>query len=97
MKDKNYILSLFEYNSWANSETYRMVSATPHRVIPPVSVTRYSMPFFMCPNLEAVIDCLPTCYSATNPPNYKPESFWSFHTNHMSKIYPHFAAKEDEL
>ena len=29
MKDKNYILSLFEYNSWANSETYRMVSAMP--------------------------------------------------------------------
>ena len=74
-----------------------VVRATPHRVIPPISGTRYSMPFFMCPNLEAVIECLPTCYSSTNPPKYKPESFWSFHTNHMSKIYPHFAAKEDEL
>ena len=74
-----------------------VVRATPHRVIPPVSGIRYSMPFFMCPNLETVIDCLPTCFSSTNPPRYQPESFWSFHTNHMSKIYPHFAAKEGEL
>jgi|TARA_B110000263_G_scaffold244952_2_gene253768 uncharacterized damage-inducible protein DinB len=29
MKDKNYMLTLFEYNSWANTETYRMVAAMP--------------------------------------------------------------------
>jgi isopenicillin N synthase-like dioxygenase len=73
------------------------VRATPHRVIPPVNGPRYSMPLFMCPQLEAVVECLPTCCGPDNPPRYEPESFWSFHTKHMSHIYPHFAAKEGEV
>ena len=73
-----------------------VVRATPHRVIPPVRGPRFSMPFFMCPQLEAVVECLPTCCGSDNPPRYQPESFWRFHTAHMAKIYPHFAAKEGE-
>ncbi|MFT5181020.1 MAG: isopenicillin N synthase-like dioxygenase [Alphaproteobacteria bacterium] len=73
-----------------------VVRATPHRVIPPVNGTRYSMPFFMCPNLESVVECLPTCFGPDNPPRYQPESFWNLHTDRMAKIYPHFAAKEGE-
>ncbi|NNE83532.1 MAG: isopenicillin N synthase family oxygenase [Alphaproteobacteria bacterium] len=73
-----------------------VVRATPHRVIPPVTGTRYSLPFFMCPRLEAVVECLPTCCGPDNPPRYQPESFWNLHTDRMSKIYPHFAAKEGE-
>ena len=73
-----------------------VVRATPHRVIPPEAGPRYSMPFFMCPQLEAIVECLPTCCGPDNPPRYEPESFWQFHTAHMSKIYPHFAAKAGE-
>ena len=73
-----------------------VVRATPHRVIPPVSGTRYSLPLFMCPRLEAVVECLPTCCGPDNPPRYQPESFWHLHTDRMAKIYPHFAAKKGE-
>ncbi len=74
-----------------------VVRATPHRVIPPINGPRYSLPFFMCPQLEAVVECLPTCCGPDNPPRHQPESFWSFHTAHMANIYPHFAAKEGEV
>ncbi len=73
-----------------------VVRATPHRVIPPVNGPRYSMPLFMCPQLDAMVECLPTCWGPDNPPRYEPETFWAFHTAHMSRIYPHFAAKEGE-
>jgi isopenicillin N synthase-like dioxygenase len=72
------------------------VRATPHRVIPPTSGTRYSMPLFMCPQLDAPMACLPTCHDAANPPRAAAETFWHFHTAHMAKIYPHFAAKAGE-
>lgn len=74
-----------------------VVRATPHRVIPPVNGPRYSMPLFMCPQLDAPVECLPTCFSDDNPPRYQPETFWHFHTAHMSRIYPHFAAKDGEV
>ncbi len=73
-----------------------VVRATPHRVIPPEAGPRYSMPFFMCPQLDAVVECLPTCCGPDNPPRYQPETFWHFHTAHMARIYPHFAAKQGE-
>ncbi len=74
-----------------------VVRATPHRVIPPVNGPRYSMPLFFCPQLDALVECLPTCCGPDNPPRYQPETFWHFHTAHMSRIYPHFAAKEGEV
>jgi isopenicillin N synthase-like dioxygenase len=72
------------------------VRATPHRVIPPTGGPRYSMPLFMCPQLDAPMACLPTCHDAANPPRAAAETFWHFHTAHMAKIYPHFAAKAGE-
>jgi isopenicillin N synthase-like dioxygenase len=42
------------------------IPATPHRVVNPSgpNVSRYSMPFFMHPNNEAVLSCLPSCIGA---------------------------------
>jgi isopenicillin N synthase-like dioxygenase len=71
---------------WSNG----LVRATPHRVIPPVENDRYSLAFFVCPNLDAVGECLPSCQAPDNPAKYDPESFWQFHTDYMSRVYPHF-------
>ena len=71
---------------WSNG----VVRATPHRVIPPTENDRYSLAFFVCPNLDAVGACLPSCHGPDNPPKYAPESFWQFHTEYMSRVYPHF-------
>lgn len=33
---------------------------------------RYSIPYFVSPDGEAVVECLPVCLSETNPAKYEP-------------------------
>jgi isopenicillin N synthase-like dioxygenase len=51
---------------WSND---RFLS-TPHGVLNDSGGDRYSIAFFYSPNPESVIDCLPSCVSADNPPRY---------------------------
>lgn len=46
--------------------TNEVIPATTHRVVNPSgpNVSRYSMPFFMHPNADAVLSCLPSCVGA---------------------------------
>lgn len=53
---------------WTN-DTY---VSTPHRVVSPAGRERYSIAFFLDPNPEAIVECLPTCTEANNPPRYAP-------------------------
>ena len=54
---------------WTND---RWVS-TVHRVVSNgAGGERYSLPFFHQPNFDAVIECIPTCATADNPPRYEP-------------------------
>jgi isopenicillin N synthase-like dioxygenase len=53
---------------WSND---RFIS-TPHRVINRSGRQRFSVPFFANPDYDAVVECLPTCQSASNPPRYEP-------------------------
>jgi len=51
--------------------------STIHRVVPPPvgtdgPVRRRSIAWFQQPNWDAVIECLPTCTSASNPAKYRP-------------------------
>jgi len=51
---------------WSND---RFLS-TPHGVINESGTDRYSIAYFHSPNPAAVIECLPSCVSADNPPRY---------------------------
>lgn len=53
---------------WSNDR----YTSTPHRVISPLGVHRYSMPFFAEPHPDTEISCLPNCSSTDNPPKYPP-------------------------
>ncbi|MGZ4769122.1 MAG: isopenicillin N synthase family dioxygenase [Ilumatobacteraceae bacterium] len=58
---------------WTNDEW----RSTVHRVVPPPATVggaavRRSAAFFLDGNWDAVIECLPTCTSADNPPRYAP-------------------------
>lgn len=53
---------------WTN-DTY---VSTPHRVVSPSGRERYSVAFFLDPNPDAVVECLPTCASPDNPAKYPP-------------------------
>ncbi|MGV0772567.1 isopenicillin N synthase family dioxygenase [Mycobacterium syngnathidarum] len=54
---------------WTND---RWVS-TVHRVVSTgAGGERFSLPFFHQPNYDALIECIPTCATADNPPRYEP-------------------------
>ena len=56
---------------WSND---RFLS-TPHGVVNDSGRDRYSIAFFYSPNVNATIECLPTCVSADNPPCYEPARY----------------------
>jgi isopenicillin N synthase-like dioxygenase len=51
---------------WSND---RFLS-TPHGVLNDSGTDRYSIAYFHSPNVDSVIDCLPSCVSADNPARY---------------------------
>jgi isopenicillin N synthase-like dioxygenase len=53
---------------WSN-DTY---VSTPHRVTSPPGRERYSVAFFLDPNPDALIECLPGCSTPGQPPKYPP-------------------------
>jgi isopenicillin N synthase-like dioxygenase len=53
---------------WSN-DTY---VSTPHRVTSPPGKDRYSVAFFLDPNPDAMIACLPGCSAAGRAPKYPP-------------------------
>jgi isopenicillin N synthase-like dioxygenase len=53
---------------WSN-DTY---VSTPHRVVNPPGRDRYSVAFFLDPNPDAVIACLPGCEGKGQKPKYPP-------------------------
>jgi len=53
---------------WSNN---RFLS-TPHGVLNDSGTDRYSIAYFHSPNPDSVIECLPSCVSADNPPRYAP-------------------------
>jgi len=52
---------------WTNDQFL----STKHRVINTNTVDRYSIPVFFGPHLDAMIEVLPTCHNASNPPRYE--------------------------
>jgi isopenicillin N synthase-like dioxygenase len=53
---------------WSND---RFLS-TPHGVLNDSGTDRYSIAFFYSPNVDAVIECLPSCVGPDTPPRYEP-------------------------
>ena len=53
---------------WSND---RFLS-TPHGVLNDSGTDRYSIAYFHSPNVDSIIECLPSCVSPTNPARYQP-------------------------
>lgn len=61
--------------------------STPHRVVSPSGRERFSIAFFLDPNPDAEIACLPNCATAENPARYAPIRGDAFLLSRLSPTY----------
>lgn len=61
--------------------------STPHRVVSPAGRERYSVAFFLDPNPDAEIACLPGCATPERPARYQPIRGDAFLTARLSPTY----------
>ena len=63
--------------------------ATPHRVINRNGASRYAIPFFLGPNHDAIVDCVPTCVGPDHPPRYEPTTYGAFTQQLLTLNFAH--------
>lgn len=68
---------------WTNN----IFMSTPHRVVNYSGHDRYSMPYFLDAGMDTVVECLPTCTDAGNPPRFAPIRYGDQLMEHMNKNY----------
>ena len=71
---------------WSND----VYVSTPHKVVSPPGKDRYSVAFFLDPNPDAMVACLPTCISPDRPAKYAPITGADFP---RSRLEPTYASK----
>jgi isopenicillin N synthase-like dioxygenase len=67
--------------------------ATPHRVINRNGASRYAIPFFLGPNHDSLVDCVPTCVGPDNPPHYEPTTYGAFTQRLLTLNFAHRRAE----
>jgi isopenicillin N synthase-like dioxygenase len=63
--------------------------STPHKVENPPGRDRYSVAFFLDPNPEANVTCLPTCVAPRGAPKYPPVTAGEFLHSRLAPTYAH--------
>jgi isopenicillin N synthase-like dioxygenase len=71
---------------WSND----VYVSTPHKVVSPPGQNRYSVAFFLDPNPDAVVACLPTCTGPDSPAKYPDITGADFL---RSRLEPTYASK----
>lgn len=68
---------------WSND----VYVSTPHKVVSPPGADRYSVAFFLDPNPDAMVACLPTCISPDRPAKYAPITGTEFLRSRLEPTY----------
>nr|VDD02847.1 unnamed protein product [Brassica rapa] len=74
---------------WSNG----LFRSTMHRVILN-DQNRYSIPFFLEPNHDCIIECLPTCQSESNLPKYPAIKCSTYLTQRYEEVHANFRSYE---
>jgi isopenicillin N synthase-like dioxygenase len=61
--------------------------STPHKVVSPQGLDRYSVAFFLDPDPDAVVACLPTCTGPQRPAKYLPATAAEFLKSRLEPTY----------
>lgn len=69
---------------WSND----VYVSTPHKVVSPLGIDRYSVAFFLDPNPDAMVACLPTCTNSDRPAKYAPITGAEFLRSRLEPTYP---------
>lgn len=64
-------------------------SSTVHRVINTSGAERYSIPFFLDADYDAVVEPLSSCVSESNPAQYAPFTVGEYKYSRFVEVYPH--------
>ena len=78
-----------QMHRWSN---HRFLS-TPHRVINRAGAERYAIPFFFDCTRDYVMECLPGCSGAGNPPRYGPTTYAEYMAWFAGQNYEHVRDK----
>jgi isopenicillin N synthase-like dioxygenase len=82
--DGTFVVNLGDMMArWSNDHYL----STPHRVISPLGVDRYSMPFFAEPHPDTLIQCLPGCQDDAHPPKYPTTTCAEFLLSRFADTY----------
>jgi isopenicillin N synthase-like dioxygenase len=68
---------------WSND----VYVSTPHKVVSPPGRDRYSVAFFLDPNPDAIVGCLPTCIRPDRPAKYAPITGAEFLRSRLEPTY----------
>jgi isopenicillin N synthase-like dioxygenase len=68
---------------WSND----VYVSTPHKVVSPPGADRYSVAFFLDPNPDAIVACLPSCTSSDRPAKYAPITGAEFLRSRLEPTY----------
>ena len=75
---------------WSNGR----VLSTPHRVINDGGEDRYALPFFMQPNADAMLECLPTCCGPDNPAREEPITCADYLAWYLEENFAHYGEND---
>jgi isopenicillin N synthase-like dioxygenase len=79
-----YVVNVADMLSrWTNGRW----QSTPHRVKNLSGKDRYSCPYFFDMDMDAVVECLPSCTGPGNPPRFPPVRYGNYLLERLNKNY----------